>query len=547
MIKKSWYLFALYLVLALPVQGQTNYSQPKLIVNIVVDQMRQDYLYRFWDLYSEEGFKKIVRGGYNFANTHYDYFPTYTGAGHACISTGAMPSVHGVVANDWIEKETGENMYCSRDLSAEGVGTSTSAGKMSPKNMLSTTYGDELRLATNFESRVFGVALKDRGSIMTSGHFANAAYWFQGDEGNFITSTYYMKELPDWVKDFNDKKLADKYLNLTWEPVIPIDELLKYTDADDNPFEGVFKGIERPVFPYDLKEIRKDNGDKLILSTPYGNTLTFEFVEALIKNEKLGQLSIAAPDILALSLSSPDYIGHQFGIRSMEVADTYIRLDKELANFINLLEEYVGENEFIIVLTADHGGADNSGYLQSKGYKVDRFNYSIPSKELRAYLSNQYGEDVMMGYINQQVYLDHERLHDLNINRDEIIESIQSFMRFQPGVDKVFSSESVSKGIVSDAMTQKYMNGYHPARSGDVFIALKPGWLDMYWYETGTTHGSVFTYDTHVPLLFYGKNIPKGFTYDRTDPSQIAATLSALMGITAPSGCIAQPLTSYFR
>lgn len=546
-MKKSWYLFAFCMVFIFSVQGQPNYPQPKLIVNIVVDQMRQDYLYRFWDLYGENGFKKLVQGGYNFANTHYDYYPTYTAAGHASIGTGATPSVHGVVANDWIENETGERMYCSRDWGVKGVGTNTDAGKMSPKNMGTTTYGDELRLATNFRSRVFGISLKDRGAIMTSGHFANAAYWFHEKESNFISSTYYMDDLPEWVKEFNDRKLTDQYLDLIWEPVLPMSQLLKYTDEDDSPYEGKFKGVRNPTFPYDLKAIRKDNGNKLILSTPYGNTIAFKFAEALIFNEKLGATSSNVPDVLTLSLSSPDYIGHLFGIRSMEVADAYVRLDQELGDFIKLLEKQVGEKEFVIVLTADHGGADNSGYLQSKGYDVGRFNYHTPSKELREFLSEKYGEDIMIGYINLQVYLDHEKMGRLGLDKQEVVSTIQSFMKYQPGVGKVFSSAAIAQGLVSDAMTQKYMNGYHPDRSGDVFITLKPGWLDMFWQETGTTHGSIFAYDTHVPLLFYGKNIPYGFTYDRTDPSQIAATLSALIGIVPPSGCIAQPLTSYFK
>ncbi len=544
-MKKYILYFLSCFVFGTSLYAQPNGEPPKLVVEIVIDQMRQDYLYRFWDLYGDDGFKRIVGAGFNFANTHYNYFPTYTAAGHACIGTGAVPSVHGIVGNDWIENETGKRMYCSRDWSVQGVGTDTDAGKMSPRNMKATTFGDEMRLASNFQSKVFGVSMKDRGAIMTSGHFAKA-FWFHETESNFITSTYYMDELPQWVKDFNAQNLTDSFLNETWDTSVPTEILDKYTEKDNSRFEGKFRGKSEPVFPYNLKELRKENNNKLILSTPYGNTIALEFAKALIQNEKLGSFETGYPNVLTLSLSSTDYIGHLFGIRSMEVADTYIRLDKELGDFLNFLDTQTGEGQYVLVLSADHGGADNTGFLTSNGYEANRFQGSLVEKDLKEYLKNKYGEDLMTGYINLQIYLNEKRIDSLGLSKKDIVEDIEQFLRFKPGVHKVFSSESVSKGLVSDDILKMYMNGYYSSRSGDVFIMLKSGWMDMYWQETGTTHGSVFSYDTHVPLLFYGKNIPKGTVYDRTTPAQIASTLSALIGISPPSGCVSEPLIKYF-
>lgn len=527
--------------------SQPYQKPPKLIVKVVVDQMRQDYLYRYWDLYSEDGFKKLVRYGYNFANTHYSYYPTFTAAGHACIGTGAVPAVHGVVANSWIERTSGERMYCSRDWGVKGVGTDSDAGRMSPKNMKTTTFGDELKLATNFRSKVYGISMKDRGAIMASGHYANAAYWFHEKESNFISSTYYMNELPIWVENFNAQNRVDYYLNKTWSPSISIQALEKYSEIDNSKHEGVFKGKDHPVFPYHLKNLREKNGDRIVLTTPYGNSIAFEFAKELIQHENLGRNESGVTDLLTLSLSSTDYIGHFFGIRSVEIADTYLRLDKELGAFISMLEDKIGEDEFVIVLSSDHGGADNSGYLTSKGYEVGRFDNQIVRKDLRDYLKNKYETDLIEHFANLQIYLNEKNMAKHQIDRVEVIEEIKSYLKFKEGVFKVFSADLLSNGQVTDPILHNYMQGYHEHRSGDVFVVLEPGWLDMGWQETGTTHGSVFSYDTHIPMLFYGKNIPHGHSYTRTNPNQIASTLSAMMGIAMPSGCVSEPLTPFFK
>ena len=526
--------------------SQPNTDPPKIIVNIVVDQMKQDYLYRFWDLFGEDGFKKVINGGYNFANVHFNYFPTYTAAGHANISTGAVPAINGIVANDWIENQSGDKMYCVQDTSVFGIGTNTKAGQMSPKNLKASTFGDEVKLATNFRAKVFGISMKDRGAILSAGHFADAAFWFQPDELNFISSTYYMDSLPLWAKSFNDRKLGDKYLNRDWIPSVSKEILEKYTEPDNSLYENIFKGKDTPTFPYHLKELRKENGNKLIITTPFGNDILLDFAQDLIKNEHLGKNDNDVTDILYISFSSTDYIGHYFGIRAMETADTYIRLDKNIASLIKILEEQVGKDNFILTLTADHAGADNSHYLTSKNWELDIFDDNIIRKNLADFFVEKYGVNLIHQYRNLQVYLNDSLINANQLHKEEVISKAINFLKYQPGIQKVFSSEILYAGNITDEMMQMYQNGYDPTRCGDFFIILKPGWLNMGWSNKGTTHGSTYTYDTHVPLLFYGKNINQGKSYDRLTVSQIAPTLSAILGIAPPSASKAAPLVSYF-
>ncbi|MDX5348867.1 MAG: alkaline phosphatase family protein, partial [Hymenobacteraceae bacterium] len=277
-------------------------ERPKLVVGIVVDQMRYDFLYRYWDKYSDGGFKRLMREGFNFKNTHYNYAPTYTGPGHASIYTGTYPAIHGIVGNDWFVRGTDRNIYCTEDRGVTCIGADTDAGKMSPANLLTTTVTDELRLATNQGAKVIGVCLKDRGSILPAGHAANAAYWYDGSTGNWISSSFYMKELPKWVEQFNKKKLPAQYLNQDWETLLP---LKQYTEStpDENTYEGAFKGQKKAVFPYKLKELRGNSYD-LLRSTPFGNTFTKEFAIAAIEEEKMGKGNFT--DFLTLSFSSTD-------------------------------------------------------------------------------------------------------------------------------------------------------------------------------------------------------------------------------------------------
>ena len=305
--------------------GTKQISRPKLVVGMVIDQMRWDYLYRYYNRYSSGGFKRLLNEGFSAENTFIPYTPTYTACGHASIYTGSVPAINGIVGNDWYDRDLNRNMYCAEDTSVSTVGSNTTAGKMSPKNLLVTTITDELRLATNFKSKVIGISLKDRGSIMPAGHSANAAYWYDGGTGDWITSTHYMSKLPTWLEDCNKIKLANKFYDKNWNTLYPIDTYTQST-IDNKAYEGKARGEESPSFPHPLKLYIGKNYD-MIRSTPYGNTITLDLAKLAILSEDLGKGS--ATDFLAVSCSSTDYVGHQYGPNSIEAEDTYLRLDKD--------------------------------------------------------------------------------------------------------------------------------------------------------------------------------------------------------------------------
>lgn len=526
-------------------QAQPYFSRPNLVVGIVVDQMRQDYIMRYWDLFGEGGFKKLVKNGYSFANAHYNYFPTYTGAGHANISTGASPSVNGIVANDWYEKHTDTKVYCASDPTVKGVGGDGVAGQMSPRRMLSSTLGDQLKLGSNDQSKVFGVSLKDRGAILSAGHMANAAYWYDGATGNFITSTYYMDELPKWVNTFNKKKLWDKYLDQIWKPVMDINKLLKVSSPDDNPYENVAKGMSKPTFPYDLKKLSKEYGPELITSVPWGNNIVLDFAKTLITEEKLGKQS--ATDLLFISLSTPDYMGHAYGPRAVEIADMYVRLDKELADFIKQLENQVGSDNFTLFLTADHAAADNPKLLTDKKMPAGLFSQNMVNIDLRGYLENTFGADLIDVFKNMQIYLKDDVVAEKGLQKTVVTDSIIRYLQNKEGVLRVFPASMLTQYNMTDNLMMKYQRGYFPQRCGDIYIVPQSGWLEMFWQTKGTTHGSPYSYDTHVPVIFYGKNITAGNSFDYVSVSQIAPTLAALLGITPPSASFDEPLIRYLR
>ena len=338
----------------------SSLPRPKLVVGIVVDQMRWDYLYRYYDRYQQNGFKRLLNEGFTCENTYIDYIPTVTAIGHSTTYTGSVPSIHGITGNEFIIEATGKTMYCTEDSTVSTVGSASNAGKMSPRNLLTTTITDELKLATNFRSKVIGIALKDRGSILPAGHTANAAYWFDGPTGNWITSTYYMNELPAWVKRFNDQKLPEKYLKQDWNTLYDIKTYVQ-SSTDNNPYEGKFSGSSTSTFPVKTSTLFTDKNYDILRTTPFGNTFTLDMAKAAIDNEQLGKDDIT--DFLALSFSSPDYIGHKFGINAIEVEDTYLRLDRDLANLLSYLDTKVGKGAYTVFLTADHGAAHNPNFL----------------------------------------------------------------------------------------------------------------------------------------------------------------------------------------
>ncbi|MEE1963829.1 alkaline phosphatase PafA [Allomuricauda taeanensis] len=512
---------------------------PKLVVGIVVDQMRYDYLTRFWAQYGEGGFKRLVNQGFNCKNHHYNYAPTSTGPGHASVYTGTTPATHGIIGNDWYNKETGTDVYCAGDDSYTSVGTTSDAGQMSPHRMLTTTVTDELRMHTQKRGKVIGVALKDRGAILPAGHAANAAYWFEGGAaGNWITSSYYMDALPQWVVDFNNSDAVEVYKK-PWNTLKPIETYVE-SGTDANTYEGMFKGEATSSFPHDLPALWEANGQfGLLRTTPYGNSMTADFALAAVEGESLGVDTIT--DFLAVSFSSTDYVGHFFGVNSKEIEDTYIRLDRDLARLFTALDEKVGEGEYTVFLTADHAAIDVPAYLKDSKLPAGYLDMKGLQAKFAEFLKYKYGTtDVVKDLSNYQLFLDHKILTNLDIDLKEAQEDIAKELLSYEGIGQVYTAHQMWTNNYTKGIPYILQNGYNQKRSGDVLIVPNPGFIS--YGRTGSTHGSPQIYDTHVPLLLYGKGIKQGSTVNRTEIPDIAPTISALLGIAFPSGTTGRPI-----
>ncbi|WP_179414458.1 alkaline phosphatase PafA [Mucilaginibacter sp. E4BP6] len=529
--------------------ASTQIPRPKLVVGIVVDQMRWDYLYRFYERYQSNGFKRLLNEGFSCENTQVNYIPTFTGPGHTCIYTGSVPSIHGIAGNDYIIQATGKSMYCTEDNSVQTVGSTSIAGQMSPRNLLVTTVTDELKLATNFRSKVIGIALKDRGGILPAGHTANAAYWFDDKSGNWITSTYYMKELPQWAKDFNDQKLPETYLKLDWTSLYPVETYLQST-PDDSKYEGKFKGTDAPTLPVKTSALYKQSGLGLIRSTPYGNTLTIDMAVAAINGEQLGQGD--QTDFLAMSLSSPDYIGHQFGINAVEIEDTYLRLDRDIANFLNFLDAKVGKGNYTVFLTADHGAAHNTAFLNDHDIPAGVWDEASVLKDMNKMLMDKYKTDsLVLSLNNYQVNFNYRIVNYLHIDQDELKKECIKYLQKQPEIEYAVDMAKVASSSIPEPLRERIINGYNAKNSGAIQIILDPAWFTGHGSgdggPTGTTHGTWNPYDNHIPLVFMGWGIQHGSAVREVHMTDIAPTIAALLHIQAPNGCIGVPIPEVLK
>lgn len=534
-------LFSISLLAQTPTKSTsaTVNAKPKLVVGIVIDQMRYDYIYRYWDKYGNDGFKRLVNEGFFCRNTNFNYVPTYTGPGHASVYTGTTPAVHGIIANDWYDKVKGKNMYCVQDDNVNGVGTNAPEGKRSPVNMLTTTITDELRISSTMKSKVIGIALKDRSAILPAGHTANAAYWYDGSVGGFITSTYYMKELPVWVQVFNKQELAKKYMSQPWNTLLPIDQ---YTESvpDDNNYEFIAKGETRPVFPHNLPDLMKANGGlNMIRSTPFGNSLTKDFAIETIKSENLGKST--ATDFLAVSFSSPDYIGHAYGPNSVEQEDDYIRLDKDLGEFLKFLDTQIGKNNVLVFLTADHAAPQVPAYLMDLKVPAGYIDEAKIEETLKKYLLKNFGDTLVLSFSNQQIFLNQKLIEEKKLNVQQVEESVASFIQNLPAVSEVLTAVALNNSQFTEGSRYLMQKGFNARRSGDVLVNYQPAWVDFPHY--GTTHGSPYSYDTHVPLLFYGWNIQQGSSSEQVYITDVAATLAMMLNIQFPNGCTGKPIS----
>ncbi|MBC7920075.1 MAG: alkaline phosphatase family protein [Ferruginibacter sp.] len=515
--------------------------RPKLVVGIMVDQMRYDFLYRYWDKYGTGGFKRLVREGYSCENTHYDYVPTYTGPGHAAVYTGTGPATNGIIGNEWFVRQTGKSTYVTDDSTVATVGSASQAGVMSPRNLLSSTVTDELRLSNNRQSKVIGVCLKDRGCILPAGHLANAAYWYDGATGNWITSTYYMSDLPPWLKAFNDRKLSDQYLSKPWTTLLPPDQYPESL-ADNQPFELLYAGETQSVFPHNLPKIKETSDYDLVRRTPFGNTLTRELAVETIRQEQMGKGKVT--DFLALSFSSTDYVGHQFGPHSIESEDTYLRLDQDLAKLLTFLDGWLGKDQVLVFLTADHGVANVPAHLKEMRIPAGIFDARQAVSGVKGFLNEAYGKgDWVADYGNGQVYLNRPFIQSKNVSLAEVQRKTADYVAQLAGVAFAVTATELPGLSAQNPFYRRLQNGYHRARSGDVLLVLEPAWFDGDpASKGGTTHGSGYGYDTHVPLLWYGWTIAPGSTVAPTSIADIAPTVSGLLKIMEPNGSTGTPI-----
>ncbi len=534
-------LLTLSLSTTLQAQLANNIDRPKLVVGIVVDQMRWDYLYRFYDRYGNDGFKRMLNDGFTVENNLIPYVPTVTAIGHSTVYTGSVPAIHGIAGNDFYIRETQTEMYCAQDDGVKGVGLDPedADGKMSPKNLLTSTVTDELKLATDFQSKVVGISLKDRGAIMPAGHFADAAYWMVN--GNWISSTFYMEKLPGYVQDFNKTDFTAKYLKDGWNTLYPLETYQKHI-PDENPYEGSYIKDEKVNFPIKTGEISTTKGRDVIKSTPFGNTITLDFAKLVLDKEKLGNNPAGVPDFLAVSLSSTDYVGHQFAINSAKIEDTYLRLDKDLGAFFTHLDQKVGKGNYTVFLTADHGAAHNPKFILDEKGNAGFFDRKGIGKELENVLKAEFGvEKLIYAVANYQLFLDHKLMEEKNLDEEKIKSAIIRFMKKQKGVLYAVDMEKLSQSNMPEKLKNMAINGYHFKRSGDILLVLEPQWYSSS-YTTGTTHGAWNPYDSHIPLVFMGWGIKKGNTHAPTYMTDIAPTVSALLHIQQPNGNIGEPI-----
>lgn len=518
----------------------TAIAQPKLVVGIVVDQMKYEYLERFEPLFDPDGgFARMLKEGYSYANAHYNYAPTYTGPGHASVYTGTTPMYHGIVGNEWYDREKQKSVYCAEDPTVKTVGDESLEGLMSCTPLLASTITDELKLQSP-KSKIIGISVKDRGSIFPAGHAADAAYWLADESGRFITSTYYMNSLPKWVVNFNRKNLVDKYLSNNWTTAKPLEAYLPYTDVDDSPHEATFTGMSKAVFPYPLPALRQKGGRKLIKATPFGNSIVFDFAKEAVIHERMGQRS--ETDFLAISFSSPDYIGHMFGPRSTEVADNYVRLDRELGEFLDFLDKNVGKGNYLIFLTSDHAVADIPSLLTDRQIPAGGFDYSL-IHDLKKHLYTTFGDSLVEKATNLNVYLNRKTIETKKLDYIKVLESAKYFLLDKSPVIHVFTSQELTfSHTLGFHQISETSRGYFYRRSGDLVMVLQPSYIEGSPGRRGTTHGSMYAYDTRVPVLFFGYGVRAGTSSRRIHITDIAPTLAILLKTTFPNACMGYPL-----
>jgi predicted AlkP superfamily pyrophosphatase or phosphodiesterase len=520
-------------------------SKPKLVVGIVVDQMRWDYVNKFKPFFkSQNGFMHFINEGATCDNTLIPYVPTVTACGHTCVYTGSVPALHGIAGNMWYDNVKQKQVYCVEDASVQTVGsTNNAAGQMSPLNVWTTTIGDELKLATNFKSKVIGVSLKDRGAIIPAGHAADAAYWYDTKTGNFISSTYYAPSLPSWLTAYNNSHPVDSLYSKGWKLSLANAVYENNCDGDENSYESTPYGKEATHFPYDFSSfIGKDYAK--VATTPQGNNLVIDVAKQALLNEHLGADSIT--DLLAVSFSSPDYIGHSFGPNSWETLDGYIKLDEVLADFFAFLDKQVGKDNYTVFLTADHAVANVPGYAKKHNLPADTYDDGAVKNDIVACLNANNLNPKLISFVGEyNIYFNHPLMDSLHITQESLVHLVSNYLEKKPVVLQVVEAKKAAIAPLPQFARDRIINGYNAQRGGDLVLLTKSGVVDG--YPTGTSHGVLYNYDAHIPFLIVGKGIKQGAVKSQTFMTDIAPTITTLLGIQMPSGSIGQPVLEVLK
>jgi len=510
-------------------QKRISSEKPRLIVTIFVEGMRYDYLYRYWDKFTEDGFKRLVKHGKYYENAEYDYLYTKSSSGYATVVTGSDPSQHGIVSNYWYKRITNTKKYCIYDKKQYALGSNNFDLKFSPKSLLTSSFSDELRLSDFKQSKVISISPKDYAAILTGGHLANAAYWTDKKTGKWISSSYYFSKLPQWVNRFNEKKFPDIYLSKEWNTYFPID---KYdnTLGDDNSFEIGFVGGKK-TFPYDLAALKNISGSRKILeSTPFGNTYTKDFAISAMVNENLGKDNYC--DYLNVAFTATGEITKKFGIRSIELEDAYVRLDRDLKHFLNFINDFVGLENTVIILTSDRGSSDSPRLLREINMPGGFFKDKNAETLLNSFLRAVYGYDNLIEYFDgSYIYLNRNKIEDLKLNLTEIQQKISDFLVNFTGVSNALTAYNLENRNYTSGMQMRAQNSYQKKRSGDISVILEPGYVP----GSDADYGSGYRNYTQVPLIFYGWKIKSEKTDIPVSMTDIAPTLASFLKIAYPN------------
>lgn len=525
-------LFFLLVLILIPSIASAQHTQkPKLVVGIIVDQMRYDNLYKYQKHYGKDGFNRLINNGSNFTYAHYNYEPTSTAPGHASVYTGTTPFFHGIIGNSFYDRKLKKT-----------VGNLSGIDEVeSPTRLLATTMTDQLKIATSGKAKVISISYKDRGAVLPGGHNPDGAFWYDDKTGDFFTSKYYMDTLPTWVNDFNSKKLSDKYISQEWNLSKPISEYVT-TVPDESPYESDFFNEGKKSFPHKLNNVKHEEKYYFLENTPFANQLLVDFANAALKGEKLGKGN--ETDFLAISFSTPDHLGHEFGNFSIEVEDMYIKLDSQIAELLIILDKAVGKGNYLLFLTADHAGMDSPGYMKENRMPSGELGSKAFVDSLKAFSIRNYGDDLIENFSNKQIFLNWEIIENKNLDIRKVEEEISFFIRTRfTAVTSIFTRGYLETQRPTREAINPILNGFNPTYSGDIAINLQPGFMNNFWV-IGTTHGSSYNYDRHVPLIFYGWNIPKQTVNTQVYTVDIAATICNLLKIQEPSACIGIPLIS---